>query len=140
MTPDNVRLIVGLTIMAAACLTAYRIGDEPVRLAAALVMASWVVAFAGQQLTGLRTEPVMASEVVAGIGFLFLAGSYSAFWLWVEVGLEAAVLFMHAWYYGYGEATPAAQIIANNLVTVAALIVLVWAAVRSRRTMTEATP
>ena len=134
MTPDSMRLIVGLVIMAVACLAAYRIGDEAVRLAAALVVASWVVAFVGQQITGLRAEPVIASEVVAGIGFLYLAGSYSLGWLWVEVALDAVLLLIHAWYYGNGETPPPAQVIGNNLLAVVALAVLVGAAVRSRRT------
>lgn len=137
MTPEAIRLLAGLVVMAAACGIAYRIGDRPVRLTAGLIAASWIIAFAGQRLTGMLVEPLLASELVAGIGLLFLAASFSADWLWAEVGIEVLLLCMHAWFYGNDEATTRGEIIANNVLASTSLLVLVGAAARSRRVLAD---
>ena len=136
MTAEHLRLLIGFALMAMACSLSLAIGDRPIRMAAVLVAACWIIAFVGRQTTSMVAEPAIASEVICGLGLLYLASTYNTSWLWLMVGIEAILLCFHAWYFGTSETPPPAQIMGNNVLATADLIVLVAAAVHSRRSAT----
>ncbi len=133
MTPLPPRILVGCGVAAVACLTAFRVGDRPARMAAGLVAACLGLTTFAEWITDLRAEPVVCGDIVCGLGLLLLASSFNAAWLWTMTGIEAALFMLHAWFYGFSETPSAKLVIANNLLATLGLIVLVIGAVRSRK-------
>ncbi len=127
------RLLVGLVLMGAACLTGLRWGGGPVRLASAIIALAWTLTTIGELATGRSAEPVIIGDVVGGMGLLVLAASFPTKWLWTMTLIEAALFLLHAWFYGVSDMPGGVLIAANNALAASILVVLVVAALQDRR-------
>lgn len=127
------RLAVGVVLMAVVCLTAWRLGDRPVRLAALVIAVAWTVGTAGQIVFRRQAEPILVGDVVAAAGLLRLAWSYHRRWLWIAICIQAAIFFVHAAYYPPPAVLPVAERWANNALNTAGLGVILAAAMMSWR-------
>ena len=131
MASSYLRLAIGVVLMAAVCLTAWRIGDRPVRLPALIVAAAWAVATAGEVLIQRQAEPVIHGDAIAALGMLRLAWTYHRRWLWLAICIEAALFFLHAIYYLPPALIPLRERLANNALNTAGLAVILAAALIS---------
>ncbi len=128
------RLLVGLLLMTAACLTALRWGARPVRLAAMVIGVAWALTTVGELATGLRAEAVILGDIAGGLGLLVLAASFHTRWLWAMTLIEAALFMLHAWFYAVADAPGVTLVVANNVLATLGLVVLVGAALQDLRT------
>ncbi len=96
MGPTELRLWIGLALMAACCGLAYAIGDRMVRRTALLAASCWVGVTVLELLSGRQAEPAIAGDVIAGIGLLVLATKGGAAWQWLLVGVQAALMMLPA--------------------------------------------
>ena len=135
----HVRLVLGLLLMAVACCTAFRRGDRVVRQAAILISACWVSAAALQLITRLRSEPVIAGDVACAIGLLAIGWSTLRGWLCAMICIQAGLLILHVDLYQAHQALSAAEVLGNNLLSAAGLIVLVGAAFGPRQARYDGT-
>lgn len=98
-----------------------------------LVVVCWTVTTLAEFATGRRAEPVMIGDAVFGVGLLWFAWRYNRGFLWVMVGIQATLFFLHALLYEASTPPSRIQALGNNLLATGALIVLVVAALRSWR-------
>jgi hypothetical protein len=130
LTSTDLRLLVGCAIMAAVCITAWRLGDRPQRGIAAVIAICWVLTTVAEFATGRTAEPVMVGDAVFGIGLLWFVWRYNTVWLWIMIGMEAALFFLHATIYQVGRPPNPLQTVGNNLLATLGLVVLLGAVLR----------
>ncbi len=140
MASAYLRIAIGFVIMAVVCLTAWRIGDRPVRLAVLIVAAAWAVATAGEVVLQRQAEPVLVGDAIAAAGMLRLAWTYHRRWLWLTICIEAALFFLHAAYYPAPAMLPPGERLANNALNTAGLAVILAGAVVSWRQGRQRSP
>ncbi|MGC1301719.1 MAG: hypothetical protein WA840_05025 [Caulobacteraceae bacterium] len=132
MTLSEIRILFGCLWAAVGCAIAIRIGGEPERRAAMLMVICWVATTAVQFLTGRLFEPVLVGDFVYGVGLLWFAARYNRPWIWIMIAFEAVLFFLHASLYQADRTLGLIHLIANNLMAMGGPVVLVIAAVRSR--------
>jgi hypothetical protein len=132
MERQHIRHVIGMILMATACLTALRLGGNTERRAAGVIALCWTGADLGQLITGLDIEPVIAADILSGLSLMVLAWIEGAGWLWIMVVVEAALLLIHALFYRPGQSASATELILNAALSCIILLVLVTAAIASR--------
>ena len=133
MPSAYLREAIGVAFMTAICVTAWCFGDRPVRVAALTIAAAWAVATAGEVILQRQGEPILLGDGLAALGLLRLAWAYHRRWLWLALGIEAALFFLHAAYYPPPALLTADERWANNGLNTAGLAVILVAALTSRR-------
>lgn len=140
MSSTELRLLVGCTIMAAVCITAWRLGDRPQRSIAVVVALCWVLTTVVEFVTHRQAEPVMLGDATFGIALLWFVWRYNTGWLWMMIGLEAALFFLHAAVYQAGRPPNPIQAIGNNVLATLGLVVLLGAVLRGHFARRRARP
>ncbi len=116
--------------MAAVCITAWRLGDRPQRSIAVVVALCWVLTTVAEFATGRQAEPVMMGDAIFGVGLLWFVWRYNTGWLWMMIGVEAALFFLHAAVYQAGRPPNPFQALGNNILATLGLVVLLTAVLR----------
>ena len=133
MPPAYLREAIGVALITVVCVTAWCLGDRPVRVAALTIAAAWAVATAGEVILQRQGEPILLGDALAALGLLRLAWTYHRRWLWLAVGIEAALFFLHAAYYPPPVLLTVDERWMNNGLNTAGLAVILVAALTSRR-------
>jgi hypothetical protein len=116
--------------MATVCATAWRLGDRPQRGAGVAIAACWILTTIAEFATGRQAEPVMMGDAAFGVALLWFVWRYNTGWLWMMIGIEAALFFLHAAVYQVGRPPNPIQAIGNNLLATLGLVVLLGAVLR----------
>jgi peptidoglycan/LPS O-acetylase OafA/YrhL len=132
MTPVPLRIPIGVVLMAAACITAYRIGDQTVRRVAVLIAGCWTAAAVAQVLSGQLMGPVIVADIVCGLVILRWAWREEKTWLWLLAGLESGLFLLHAVLFQTPGAPTPPEVIGNNILSTLGLLILLFAALHNR--------
>jgi len=133
------RIGLGFLLMAAACGVSFAIGGRSVRRAALAIAVCWVAATLLQLLVQSQW-PAIIGDVACGLFILVMAAREPQRWLWILVGVEAGLFILHALLYTVGRPPTTPEIVGNNLLASAGLLVLLAAAVRDRMSRKTSAP
>jgi len=125
------RVALGVLFMAVACSVSFAIGGRSVRRVALAIAVCWVAATA-LQLLAQSQWPGIIGDVACGLFILVLAAREPQLWLWALVVVEAGLFILHALLFTVGKPPTMPEIICNNLLVSAGLVLLLLAAVRDR--------
>jgi len=125
------RVALGVLLMAVVCSVSFAIGGRGVRRVTLAIAVCWVAATA-LQLLARSQWPGIIGDVACGLFILVLAARQPQLWLWILVVVEAGLLILHALLFTVGKPATMPEIVGNNLLVCAGLLVLLMAAVRDR--------
>ncbi len=133
ITASEFRALFGCLWAVGGCAVTIRIGDQPERRAAILMLLCWVATTIVQFLTHHMIEPVLVGDFAYGLGLLWLAARYNQGWTWFMIFFEAILFFLHAGLYqAHDHRLGLVHLVANDIMAMAGPVVLVVAALRSR--------
>jgi hypothetical protein len=133
LTASECRALFGCLWAVGGCTIAIRIGAEPERRAAILMLLCWVATTSVQMLTRHMIEPVLVGDFAYGLGLLWLAARYNQAWTWFMIFCEACLFFLHAGLYqAHVPRLGVVHVVVNDVIALAGPAVLVCAALRSR--------
>ena len=121
----------GLVLLVATTLAVLRLGDRDQKLVMTGVLLCWIGSAIGQVLSGQIVAPVIAADAIFAIGLLWFAWRRPSWWIWALFAVEGLRLVLHASQFQMQRWVPYAWL--NNTLSVAGLIVLVWAAAQHAR-------
>ncbi|MHB8284805.1 MAG: hypothetical protein ACYDD1_09040 [Caulobacteraceae bacterium] len=132
MNTVGVRVFIGLVLMVAACVTAFRIGGPSQKKAAILVFVCWGTAALMQIHEHYAVAPLIGGDLVYSAGLLWLAWRYHERWLWIMVAVQV-VFFLHVARFERGGPPTVLYIFANNVICAVGLVVLTAVSIASAR-------
>jgi hypothetical protein len=133
LTASECRALFGCVWAVGGCAITIRIGGDPERRAAILMLLCWVATTAVQMLTRHMIEPVLVGDFAYGLGLLWLAARYNQAWTWFMIFCEACLFFLHAGLYqAHSHRLGLVHMIVNDVMALTGPVVLVYAALRSR--------